>query len=230
MWIALQLLQADGSSAFNLASLCLCLAYALYVLLMLGVYFSVAFKLGISEFENRIYFLPLFHKFPFFKSRLARNYSTPCIVYKLAFVFLLYYDLKITLMVASFLNPVSMILMDIWQFVSLNRNFRLSPDWLYMILHFWCDLLLLFNGFFMILLQRASYLSKDDGPPEIYSKLDFYYSIYRAFLICFLIQKFCLLLLEIKINQARSKSIRQSIEFSYYMDTLRKIYSNLTEK
>ena len=83
---------------------------------MLVFYFKKSLKTEIigfaSEVTSKFYTIAFFHKLPILKFRITKLYGTLWIIYKLTFPFLLYYDLKLFVIILALANPISMLAMD----------------------------------------------------------------------------------------------------------------------
>lgn len=135
-------------------------------------------------------------------------------IYKLALVLLVFYDLKIWVVALSLINPVTMLAMDIWQFKRLVAIFKMPLDKLYLLLNLSADLILLMNAGFVLLLEVASE-ARADHPYLPY--FDVLFNCYRLFLITFICLKFCALLVEILVNRIRTRNILKSEQYKNFL-------------
>ena len=64
--------------------------------------------------KNKFYIIAWFHKLPIIKYKFTKQYGILWIIYKLTFPFLLYFDLKLCVIILALANPISMFAMDIF--------------------------------------------------------------------------------------------------------------------
>lgn len=110
----------------------------------------------IYESNSRFYAAAFFHKLPILKYKVTKCYGDLWIIYKFAFVFLLYYDMKQYIIILALINPLSMVGMDCFQFYRLWRYYRINFDKVYFCMHIFADLILLLNGMFLFLVEYSS--------------------------------------------------------------------------
>ena len=131
------------------------------------------------------------------KYKFTRLYGTLWIIYKLTFPFLLYYDLKLYVIILALANPISMFALDVFEFYRLWRHYRINFDKLYFIMHLFTDFILLLNGLFVWLIE---YSSEATSSSSLVNNLDPFFYGYRIFLIVYIIVKFVILIGEIILS------------------------------
>ena len=72
-----------------------------------------------------------FHKLPILKFRITKLYGTLWMIYKLIFPFLLYYDTKLYVIILALANPISMLVLDLLEFCTLQYHYKINFDRLY---------------------------------------------------------------------------------------------------
>lgn len=215
--IILQIHDLNVEHSFNIVSYCLCCLSALYVLVMMLLYLKEAFSKEIinNDYSSKkqINTLSLFHKMPMIRDTATKNYGTLWMFYKLIIVLFLYYDLKYAAICLSFLNPISMVVMDIWQFHRLWKYHKFKLDKLYCSFHFVVDVLLLLNGCLALLLEQASLSTLSS---QWVSRFDTLYQLGRIYLIFYLVFKFVVLLAEVQVYRNRTNNILKCSQYLYY--------------
>lgn len=179
---------------------------------MLGAYFRAITASDVQSksdlFGENYYPISLFHKLPLIRSRIAKCYGCLWVVYKMAFVLFLFYDLKLAVIVLSFLNPASMFVMDFYQFQRMQTVNKVRLDKLYLLAHIVVDLILLLNAGFVMLVEWTSNATHTDE--SLLQKLDEWFWAYRIFLATFVYLKFAILVVEFLIFRRRSQRIYKS--------------------
>lgn len=128
--------------------------------------------------------------------------------YKLLFALMLYFDTKLGVVILALVNPLSMIAFDIWQFWRMRRQNRMLFDKLYFAAHLLVDLMLVINGVCVKYMEQAS--TTPASAAQELPVINGYYRVYRVFLICFVLTKFVLFVIEIAIFRCRYKRILKS--------------------
>lgn len=144
--------------------------------------------------------LAFFHALPCLKSRISKHSSTPWIIFKVLYLIALYMNKKPYIMVLWIVFPLLIIAWDLLQFRLLWRSLKCKIDCCYLTWHLICDLFLLCNGAFVMVLVLSS---QADNGSWLMRKIDFYYSSYRNYLIAYLCLKFAILLIEITVSRRR---------------------------
>lgn len=118
LFIMLQAFNLSLVSSFNIVSACICLLYTGFLLGIVVQYIYATFRqeiVGFNYSEKKLtYTLAFYHKFPFIRDIVTKNYNTPWILSKIILILLIYHDMKPCVIIYSIIYPAVYLLQDIW--------------------------------------------------------------------------------------------------------------------